>query len=163
MKHYNIFAFSTILFHFYARFIFFFFSVRLSAAQIVCFRPFSLLFSLFFARFFSFFLSQLVVPASRGHRDSDFSFQFSSFCLFCSYFLAVFLISVLSDDCFFMFFLIYFLIICPNGLIFYFSFCSVFFVFFLRFIPQIFYFSLYMVWFSFFNLFLLFVCFFLIV
>lgn len=101
--------------------------VRFSTTKVDFFYPFSLLFSLFFARFFSFFLSQLVVPASRGHRNSDFSFQFSSFRLFCSYFLAVFLIPVLSDDCFFMFFLIYFLIICPNGLIFYFSFLFVLF------------------------------------
>lgn len=121
------FSFSTILFRFFARFIFLCFPVRLSATKVDCFYPFSLLFSLFFARFFSFFRSHPAVPASRGHRDSDLSFPFSSFRLFYSYFLAVFLLSVLSDDCFFMFFLIYFLIICPNGLIFYFSFLFVLF------------------------------------
>ena len=146
MKHDVFFYFSTILFCFFVRFIIFFFSVRLSAAQIVCFLPFSLLFSLFFARFFSFFRSQLVVPASRGHRNSDFSFQFSSFRLFCSYFLAVFLISVLSDDYFFLFFLFYFPLFCQNNLVFYFYFLSVLFFLYLpsNFIFDLF-FSLYIV------------------
>lgn len=125
MKHLNFFLYLTILFRFFAHFIFLCFPVRLSATKVDCFYPFSLLFSLFFARFFLFFRSHPAVPASRGHRDSDLSFPFSSFRLFCSYFLAVFQISVLSDGCFFLFFLIYFLIIYPNGLIFYFSFLSV--------------------------------------
>lgn len=140
----RIFLYLTSLFRFFSHFFFLMLLVRFSATKVDCFYPFSLLFSLFFARFFSFFLSQLVVPASRGHRDSDLSFPFSSFRLFCSYFLAVFLISVLSDDCFFMFFLIYFLIICPNGLVFYFYFLSVLFFLYLpsNFIFDLFFFPL---------------------
>ena len=86
----RFFLYLTSLFRFFSHFFFLMLLVRFSTTKIDCFYPFSLLFSLFFARFFSFFLSQLVVPASRGHRDSDLAFPFSSFRLFCSYFLAFF-------------------------------------------------------------------------
>ena len=95
--------------------------------KLIAFIPFPCCFP--FSLLDSFRFSALILPFRRVGDTvfSDLSFPFSSFRLFYSYFLAVFQISVLSDGCFFLFFLIYFLIFCPNDLIFYFSFLSVLF------------------------------------
>lgn len=132
----RFFLYLTSLFRFFSHFFFLMLLVRFSTTKVDCFYPFSLLFSLFFAQFFSFFLSQLVVPASRGHRDSDLSFPFSSFRLF------VLIFSLFSDSCsvgrllFLVFpYLFPYYLSKRLDFLFFFSFCSVFFVFFLRFIP----------------------------